>query len=65
MYLARFIYINWGHNFYVSWRGDRHFTWSSESCEGLAACSGKRVSIGPAPGMEPVSSRSVVKRFTD
>ena len=29
---------NWGHYFYVSnWRRDRHFTWSSESHEGLAS----------------------------
>ena len=50
--------------FYFSyWRGDRHFTWSSEPREGLAACSAKGVpsflsyfktlSIGPAPGIEP------------
>ena len=48
--------------FYFSyWRGDRHFTWSSEPREGLAACSTKVVpsflsyfktlSISPAPGM--------------
>ena len=26
-----------------NWRGDRHFTWSFEPREGLAACSAKRV----------------------
>ena len=52
---------NWGHYFYVSyWRPNRHFTWSSESREGLAACSAKGVpsflsyfktlSVGPGPG---------------
>ena len=57
--------------FYVSnWRPDHHFTWSSEPHEGLACCSAKGVpsflgyfktlSIGPAPGIEPVTSRSVV-----
>ena len=57
--------------FYVSnWRQDRHFTWSSEPREGLACCSAKRVpsflgylktlSIGPAPGIEPATSRSAV-----
>ena len=62
--------------FYFSyWRGDRHFTWSSEPREGLAACSTKVVpsflsyfktlSIGPAPGIEPATSRSAVTRFTD
>ena len=60
---------NWGHYFYVSnWRRDRHFTWSSESHEGLASCSTKGVpsflsyfkilSIGPAQGNEPATSRS-------
>ena len=58
--------------FYVSnWRRDRHFTWSSEPREGLACCSAKGVpsflgyfktlSIGPAPGIEPATSRSAVK----
>ena len=62
--------------FYVSnWRRDRHFTWSSEPREGLAACSAKKVpsflshfktlSNGPAPGIEPATSRSAVKRSTD
>ena len=61
--------------FYVSyWRRDRHFTWSSEPREGLAACSAKEVpsflshfktlSNGPAPGIEPATSRSAVKRST-
>ena len=36
--------LNWGRCFYVfSWRRDRHFTWSSEPREGLAACSAKGV----------------------
>ena len=67
---------NWGHYFYVSWwRRDRHFTWSSKPREGLAACSAKEVpsflshfktlSNGPAPGIEPATSRSAVKRSTD
>ena len=62
--------------FYVSyWRRDRHFTWSSEPRESLAACSTKVVpsflsyfktlSIGQAPGFEPATSRSAVTRFTD
>ena len=57
--------------FYVSnWRRDRHFTWSSEPREGLACCSAKGVlsslsyfktlSVGPAPGIEPATSRSTV-----
>ena len=57
--------------FYVSnWRRDRHFTWSSESREGLVCCSTKEVpsflsyfktlSIGPALGIEPATSRSAV-----
>ena len=57
--------------FYVSnWRRDRHFTWSSEPREGLACCSAKGVpsflgyfktlSIGPAPGIEPATSRFAV-----
>ena len=57
--------------FYISnWRRDRHFTWSSEPREGLACCSAKGVpsflgyfktlSIGPAPGIEPATSRSAV-----
>ena len=51
--------------FYVSyWRRDRHFTWSSEPRESLAACS-KTLSIGPAPGIERATSRSAVTRFTD
>ena len=48
--------------FYFSyWRGDGHFTWSSEPREGLSSCSTKVVpsflsyfktlSISPAPGM--------------
>ena len=54
---------------------NRHFAWSSESREGLAACSLKGVpsflsyfktlSIGPAPGIEPVTSLSAFKRSTD
>ena len=50
--------------FYVSnWRRDRHFTWSSESREGLVCCSTKEVpsffsyfktlSIGPARESNP------------
>ena len=55
--------------------GPRHFTWSSEPREGLAACTTKGVpsflsyfktlSIGTAPGNEPATSRSAVKRSTD
>ena len=62
--------------FYVfQWRRDRHFTWSSEPREGPAACRAKEVpsflsyfktlSIGPASGIEPATSRSAVKRSTD
>ena len=50
-------------------------TWSSEPREGPAVCSAKTVSsflsyfktlsIGPAPGIEPATSRSAVKRSTD
>ena len=57
------------------WRRDRHFTWSSEPREGLTACSAKEVpsflshfktlSNGPAPGIEPATSRSAIKRSTD
>ena len=49
--------------------------WSSEPREGQAACSAKGVrsflsyfktlSIGPAPGNEPATSRSAVKHSTD
>ena len=56
-------------------RRDSHFTWSSDPRECPAACSAKGVrsflsyfktlSIGPAPGIEPASSRSAVKRSTD
>ena len=57
--------------FYISnWRRDRHFTWSSKSCEGLAVCTAKGVpslisyfktlSIGPAPVIEPSTSCSAV-----
>ena len=67
---------NWGHYINVSyWRPDRHFTWSSEPREGPAACRAKEVpsflsyfktlSIGQAPGIEPATSRSAVKRSTD
>ena len=62
--------------FYVSnWRRDRHFTRSSEPHEGLATCSAKEVpsfrsyfktlSIGLAPGIEPATFRSALKRSTD
>ena len=55
----------------------RHFTWSCEPREGQAACSAKEVpsflshfktlSNGPAPGIEPVTSRSLQseKNVTD
>ena len=68
---------NWGHYFYVSyWSRDRLFTWSSEPREGQAAsaqCKGvplflnyfKTLSNGPAPGIEPGTTRSAVKRPTD
>ena len=52
-----------------------HFMWSSESSEGLAECSAwevlsflsyfKILSIDPAPGIEPATSHSAVKRSTD
>ena len=54
---------------------DRHFTWSSEPSEGLAACSAKEVpsflshfktlSNGLALGIEPATSRSTVKRSAE
>ena len=57
-----------------SLRRDRHFTWSSDPREGLAACSVKvlpsflcyfkTLSVDPAPGIEPTTSRSAVKRST-
>ena len=64
-----------GHYFYFSnWRRDRHFTWWSEPREGLAACGAKGIpsflsyfktlSIGPALGIEPTTSRSAVKPST-
>ena len=67
---------NWEHDFDVSYRRrDRHFTWSSEPREGLACCSAKGVPsflgyfktlrIGPAPGIEPATSRSAVTRSYD
>ena len=67
---------NCGHYFYVSyWRPDRHFTWSSEPREGLAVRRTKEIpsflsyfktlSIGPATGIEPATSRSAVKRSID
>ena len=52
-------------------RRDRHFTWSSEPREGgLAGYTAnsqyfKTLSIGPAPGNEPATSRSAIKRSTD
>ena len=59
--------------FHVSyWRWDRRFTWSSEPHESLPFCRAKGVrsflsyfktlSIGPVSGIEPVTSRSAVKR---
>ena len=62
---------NRGHYFYISyWRRDRHFTWSSEPREGLAACSAKGVPsflwiLVRPPGNEPVTSRSAVTCSTD
>ena len=61
-----------GHYFYVSyWRR----MWSSEPREDLAICSAeelpsflsyfKTLSIGPAPEIEPATSRSAVKGSTD
>ena len=74
MYLARKLCTNLKHCSYVSlyWRGDCHFSWSSEPREGLATCSAKRepsfvsyfktLSIGPVPGFEPATSLSAVTR---
>ena len=55
-------------------RRNRHFTLSFEPREGLAICRAKGVpsflsylktlSVGPAPGIEPMTSRSTVKRST-
>ena len=74
MYLARKCQL--GTLYYVSyWRRDRHFALSSEPREGLAICRAevlpsflcyfKTLSIIPIPGIEPATSRSVVKRSTD
>ena len=56
-------------------RRDRHFTWSSDPREDVAACSAKGVpsflsyfktlSIGPALGIEPATFRSAVKHSND
>ena len=56
-------------------RTARHFMWSSESSEGLAERSAwevlsflsyfKILSIDPAPGIEPATSQSALKRSTD
>ena len=66
---------NWGHFFCVSfWRWDRHFTWSSEPREGVAACCAKEVpssflsyfkTLSPAPGIELATYRSALMRTTD
>ena len=75
MYLAQKYYY-WGHYFHVSnWKRDRHFTWSSELCRGLVACSAKAVpsflsyfktlSIGPVLGIGPATSHLAVKCYTD
>ena len=64
------------HYFYVSYlRPDRHFTWSSEPRQDLAARKAnevpsflsifKTLSIGLAPRIEPVTSLSAFKRSTD
>ena len=55
--------------------GTAIFTWSTEPREGLAAYNAKVVSsflsyfktlsIGPAPGVKPATSRSAVKHSTD
>ena len=65
-----------GDYFYVSYgTRDSHFTWSSEPRERVAICRAKAVpsflsyfktlSVGPVPGIEPATSRSVVKRSND
>ena len=56
--------------FYVSMQLETGPPWSSEQREGLACCSAKGVpsfpgyfetlTIGPAPGIEPATSRSAV-----
>ena len=67
---------NWGHYFHVpNGRRDRHFTWTSEPREGLAACKANEVPsflsylktprIGPSPRIEPATSRSATKLSTD
>ena len=61
--------------FYMSfWRRDRHFTWSSESREGLLVCRARNVpsflsyfktlSFGSTSWIEPATFRSAVKRST-
>ena len=59
--------------YFSNWRRDRHLTWSSEQREGLTACTEegvpsflsyfKTLSIGPAPGIEPATSRSAVSKL--
>ena len=68
---------NWRHYISISyWRRDHHCTWSLKPCKGLAViCKAKAVSsflsyfkaliIGPAPDIEPVTSRSAVKCSND
>ena len=56
-------------------KGQRRRKRSSEQREGLAACSAKAIpsflsysktlSVGPAPVIEPATSRFVVKRYID
>ena len=56
-------------------KGQRRRKRSSAPREGLAACSAKAVpsflsyfktrSVGPAPVLEPATSRSAVKRYSD
>ena len=66
-----------GHYIYVyNWWLARHFTWSPDSNEGLAAYRSakgvplfliyfKTLSIGLAQGIEPMTSRSKIKRSNE
>ena len=75
MYLARKVLI--GDTIFTSPTGDGTAisTWSSEPREGPAVCNAKALpsflshfktlSIGPALGIEPMTSGSAVKRSTD
>ena len=75
MYLAQKVLIGDAISYVSYWRGERHFTWSSEPRDGLPVCRVKAVpsflsyfkilNISLAPGIKPTASRSAVKHSTD